>query len=146
VVIATGGSRYIISRFSPLWADLQGSMPMRVALVAGFLLSAMAAPSAALAQSVHSSVNIDIMPDHLADGMMVLKDYLAEAKSDRTLESIQLSQRLDAPNHFMLDQRMADKSRYDAHVQAAYVRKFRERLFPSLGSPWDERLYRDVAQ
>jgi quinol monooxygenase YgiN len=119
---------------------------MRVTLVAGFLLSAVAAPSAALAQSVQSSVNIDIMPDHLADGMMVLKDYLAEAKNDRTLEAIQLSQRVDAPNHFMLDQRMTDKFQYDAHVQAAYVRKFRERLFPYLGSPWDERLYRDVAQ
>jgi hypothetical protein len=39
----------------------------------------------------------------------------------------------------------SDQSQYKAHVQAAYVRKFRERLFPYLGSPWDERLYRDIA-
>ena len=118
---------------------------MREAIVASFLLAAAVSPWPALAQSIHSSVNIDIMPDGLADGMTVLKDYLRDAKNDRTLEAIQLSQRTDAPNHFMLDQRMADQSQYKAHVQAAYVRKFRERLFPYLGSPWDERLYRDIA-
>jgi quinol monooxygenase YgiN len=121
-------------------------MSMREAVVAGILLGAVVLPCPASAQSIHSSVNIDIMPDHLADGMTALKDYLREAKNDRTLEAIQLSQRTDAPNHFMLDQRMADKSQYETHIQAAYVRKFRERLFPCLGSPWDERLYRDVAQ
>jgi quinol monooxygenase YgiN len=121
-------------------------MSMREAVVAAILLSAVVLPRPASAQSIHSSVNIDIMPDHLAEGMTVLKDYLREAKGDRTLETIQLSQRTDAPNHFMLDQRMADKSQYETHIQTAYVRKFRERLFPCLGSPWDERLYRDVAQ
>jgi quinol monooxygenase YgiN len=121
-------------------------MSLREAVVAAILLGAVVLPGSASAQSIHSSVNIDIMPDHLAEGMTVLKDYLREAKNDRTLKTIQLSQRTDAPNHFMLDQRMADKSQYETHIQTDYVRKFRERLFPCLGSPWDERLYRDVAQ
>jgi quinol monooxygenase YgiN len=121
-------------------------MSIREAVAAAILLGAVVSSCPALAQSIHSSVNIDIMPDELATGMTVLKDYLRDAKNDRTLEAIQLSQRIDAPNHFMLDQRMADKSQYEAHIQAAYVRKFRERLFPCLGSPWDERLYQDIAQ
>jgi quinol monooxygenase YgiN len=121
-------------------------MSMKAAIVAGLLLGAVVAPCPALAQPIHSSVNIDIMPAHLADGMAVLKDYLKEATSDPTLEAIQLLQRTDAPNHFKLDQSMPDQARYDTHIQAAYVRKFRERLFPHLGSPWDERLYRDVAR
>jgi quinol monooxygenase YgiN len=121
-------------------------MSMKRAIFAGILLGAVAASCPAAAQAIRSTVNIDIMPDHLADGMAALQDYLREAKGDPALLAIQLSQRNDAPNHFILDQRMADKAQYEAHIQSAYVRKFRERLFPALGSPWDERLYHDIPQ
>ncbi len=97
-----------------------------------------------MAEPIHAAVNIDIMPDHLTEAMTALRDYLAAAKNDPTLEAIELSQRIDAPNHFILDLKMADKAKYEAHIQAAYVRKFRERLFPWLGSPWDERLYHEM--
>jgi quinol monooxygenase YgiN len=115
---------------------------MRGLVVAIVMLAA--SSLSATAQSIRTSVNIDVMPDHLAEGLAALKDYLAEAKRDPTLESIQLAQRIDAPNHFILDLKMADRASYATHIQSWYVRQFRERLFPYLGSPWDERLYQDI--
>jgi quinol monooxygenase YgiN len=121
-------------------------MSIRAIVVAGALLGVVSILSPAVAEPIHASVNIDVMPDHLAEGMAALTDYLKEAKNDPTLEGIQLSQRVDAPNHFLLDLKMADKAHYETHIQAAYVRKFREKLFPCLGSPWDERLYHDIRE
>ena len=112
--------------------------------IAAILLAAANTLSPAIAEPIRASVNVDIMPDRLAEGLAALRDYVAEASKDPTLQAIELSQRIDAPNHFILDLKVADKARYAAHIQAAYVRKFRERLFPCLGSPWDERLFHDI--
>lgn len=113
-----------------------------ILLVAANTLSPAASP--AMAEPIRVSVNVDIMPEHLDEGLAALKDYVAEAAKDPALQAIELSQRIDAPNHFILDLRLADKERYDAHIQSAYARKFRERLFPCLGSPWDERFFHDI--
>lgn len=123
-------------------------MSIRKILIAALLLIAAntlsPAISSVMAEPIRASVNIDIMPDHLAEGLAALKDYLAEAKQDPTLQAIELAQRIDAPNHLILDLKLADKEKYEAHIQSAYVRRFRERLFPCLGSPWDERLFHDI--
>jgi quinol monooxygenase YgiN len=119
---------------------------MRAILVAAVLLGTVSASFPSTAEPIHSSVNIDVRPDHLADGMKVLQDYLREAKRDTDLTDIRLEQQLGLPNHFILNQSMADKATYDRHVQADYVRKFRDELYPHLGSPWDERLFHDVSQ
>jgi quinol monooxygenase YgiN len=112
--------------------------------IAAVLLALANTLAPAMAEPIRASVNVDIMPDRLAEGLAALRDYVAEASKDPALEAIELSQRIDAPNHFILDLKVADKARYEAHIQAAYFRKFRERLFPCLGSPWDERLFHDI--
>jgi quinol monooxygenase YgiN len=114
---------------------------------AAVLFASMAAASfPAIAQPIHSSVNVDVMPDHLSEGTATLRDYLRKANNDPDLADVRLRQQIGAPNHFILDQTMADKAAYDRHVQAGYVRKFRDELQPHLGSPWDERLFYDFVQ
>jgi quinol monooxygenase YgiN len=119
-------------------------MSMRAILVAAFLLGTAAAPFPSAAQSINSLVNVDVRPDHVSEGTNVLRDYLGKAKSDPDLTGVRLEQQIGALNHFVLNQTMADKAAYDRHVQATYVRKFREDLYPHLGSPWDERLFQDM--
>jgi quinol monooxygenase YgiN len=120
-------------------------MSTRAILAAVILFGTMAASFPAVAAPINSSVNIDVRPDHLAEGLEVVKDYLRKAKDDPDLTNVRLEQQLDPPNHFILTQTMADRAVYDKHVQADYVRKFREDLYPHLGSPWDERLFHDVS-
>jgi quinol monooxygenase YgiN len=133
----------------PKWHIHQTSgamnMSTRAILVAAVLLGTTAASFPSAAAPINSSVNIDVRPDHLAEGLEVLKDYLHKAKDDPDLTNVRLDQQLDPPNHFILTQTMADRAVYDKHVQADYVRKFRDSLYAHLGSPWDERLFHDVS-
>jgi quinol monooxygenase YgiN len=119
-------------------------MPTRLIIVAAVALLATCATVRADSVAIRSATNIDIMPDRFEEGMSALRQYMDGAKGDKALTSVQLSQQTGSPNHFILIQTMADESGYKSHVQASYVLKFRQRLQPLLGSPWDERLYSDV--
>jgi quinol monooxygenase YgiN len=49
-------------------------------------------------------------------------------------------------NHFTIVETWANLSAYDAHVSDPSVREFHNQLNPLLGSPHDERIYRDVSE
>jgi quinol monooxygenase YgiN len=117
---------------------------MRAILVAAVLLATAASVSSA-ETPITSSVNIDVRPDHVSEGTNLLLDYMRKVKADPDLTDARLQQQIGLPNHFILDQTMPDKAAYDRHAQADYVRKFREALYPHLGSPWDERLFQNVS-
>jgi len=47
-------------------------------------------------------------------------------------------------NHFAIVEVWQTRQAFDAHTAAAHLRAVREKLQPSLGSPYDERLYSAV--
>jgi quinol monooxygenase YgiN len=47
----------------------------------------------------------------------------------------------DRPNHFTIIEVWQSKEAFDAHTASEHTKRFREKLAPRLGSPFDERLH-----
>src|ERR1700749_637318 len=114
-----------------------------VSLTALLLLVA-SAHGVALARPVHVIVNVDLMPNNQEAGTTLLLDYIRQARKDPALRSVTLIQETRASNHYILNETFADPGAYSHHAETDYVRSFRTKLYPNLGSPWDERSGFDV--
>ena len=98
----------------------------------------------ARAEAIRSVTHIDILPDKIEVGERILRDYTSAVRHDPGVTAITLSQQIDTPNHFVLQQITVSRAAYDRHIEANYTVRFRAKLKPLLRSPWDERLTRDT--
>ena len=48
------------------------------------------------------------------------------------------------PNHFTLIELWQSRAAYETHVSLDHTKAFREKLYPWLGSPYDERPHDEV--
>jgi quinol monooxygenase YgiN len=106
---------------------------------------AIAGPATA-GETLHSVVNVDLMPSKQAAGTRILTDYVQGARQDPIVLSATLVRQSGSLNHFILIQSFATRAAYESHDEADYVRNFRSALHPYLGSPWDERLGDDITR
>ena len=82
------------------------------------------------------------MPDK-GSAEAALAPFLAQAHLDPNVLHIELLQSISAPNHFTLLETLRNQAAYNAHIEAAYTRHFRAAIQDALGSPYDERLFRE---
>lgn len=97
-------------------------------------------------ETMHSVVNVDLMPSQQSAGTRILTDYVRGARQDPAVRSATLVRQSGSLNHFILIQSFATKVAYESHDEAGYVKSFRAALHPYLGSPWDERLGTDITR
>ena len=113
-----------------------------IALLTGISLPrVLAQQPSGLGTNICTVTHIDFMPNH-TDAASALEAYVAREKHDIDLREVHLLQSLDHPNHFTLLETFRDGSAYDHHVESQYTRAFRALIAPTLGSPYDERLFR----
>ena len=93
-------------------------------------------------EPIHTVTHVDFMPNHLAS-VAALEQYVAQERRDPNLLHVELLQMISAPNHFTLLETFRDRRAYETHGEAEYTRRYRAEIEPALGSPLDERLYRD---
>lgn len=114
-----------------------------------FCLLAVTAPVSAMGAhatgDIYAIVNIDLMPNEQVEGEKLLIAYLDQMKRDPNILRIGLIQQVGgASNHFILMETFANEASYRRFIELVAVRRFRGVLYPYLGSPWDERLGREV--
>jgi quinol monooxygenase YgiN len=112
-------------------------------------LLAVTAPVSAMAAhatgDIYAIVNIDLLPNEQIEGEKLLIAYLNQMKHDPNILRISLIQQVGgASNHFILMETFTNEASYRRFIELEAVRRFREVLYPYLGSPWDERLGREV--
>jgi quinol monooxygenase YgiN len=83
--------------------------------------------------------HVDVMPPFTASALAVLRDYREDSRRDTGAERVDVLQQIGRPNHFTLVEEWANQNAYDQHVCAAHTVRFRARLQPMLGAPFDER-------
>ncbi|MEE8664310.1 MAG: hypothetical protein SOH81_12170 [Acetobacter sp.] len=94
---------------------------------------------------IYAIVNIDLLPNEQIEGEKLLIAYLNQMKHDPNILRISLIQQVGgASNHFILMETFTNEASYRRFIELEAVRRFREVLYPYLGSPWDERLGREV--
>ena len=118
------------------WALLAGSVITRPSVAQ--------TPVNGSAEAIHTVTHIDFMPSKIG-AEAALDRYLATASHDPDVVYIELLQQMSAPNHFTLLETLKNQSAYNAHVEAPYTRRFRAEIHDALGSPYDERLFREYA-
>ena len=85
--------------------------------------------------------HVDITPNNTAEGKKLLQQYAADTRQDAGLARVELLDYKSRPNHFAIVEVWKDSKAFDSHEAADHTKKFREKLAPFLGSPYDERLF-----
>jgi len=106
-----------------------------------FIAAAALVPSAhAQGNAVYLATYIEVMPDAVAPGTALLKEYRdASLKEDGNLRAEALAE-IERPNRFVVVEAWRDKAALDAHGQSAATLKFRYNLKPIADAPYDERI------
>ncbi len=112
------------------------------------LCALLAVEGTALAASgdgaLHSIVNVDLPLSEAAAGEQILLRYIRLVRKFPGARSAQLIQQSAEPNHFIIDEVFDSSAAYEAFIGSSGAKALRNELYPHLGSPWDERIGREV--
>ena len=85
--------------------------------------------------------HVDVTGEHAEAASKLLQQYAADTRKDKGAVRVEAAVQMSRPNHFVVIEVWQNKESYDAHVDAAHTKQFREKIQPMLGSPFDERLH-----
>ena len=127
----------IVARLTPLLSAPLDERP-------GDLLAGSIAPSngRAAAGQLVVITHLDIIPTFADQVRPLLNQYVADSAGDRGVQTVAMLSWTPTTNHFQLLQVFADRKAFDAHVSAQHTVDYRTNLQPSIGSPYDARVYR----
>jgi quinol monooxygenase YgiN len=102
--------------------------------------AALVPPAHAQANAVFLATYVEVMPNAVAPGIALLKQYRdASSKEDGNLRIKALAE-IERPNRFVVVEAWRDKAALEAHGQSAATLKFRDKLKPIADAPYDERI------
>ena len=85
--------------------------------------------------------HVDLTPNYTADGTKLLQKFASDTRKDKGVVRFELLDDISRKNHFTLVGVWENQAAFEAHLEAAHTKEFREKLQPMLGSPFDERLH-----
>ena len=92
-------------------------------------------------KSVYVVTHVDVTPNYTADATKALHEFAAESKKDPGIVRFEVLQQDSRPNHYTIVEVWQTRQAFEAHSAAEHTKRFREKLQPMLGSPFDERLH-----
>ena len=92
-------------------------------------------------KNVYVVTHIDVMPNFTDDTTKVLREFAAESHKDKGLVRFEVLQQDGRLNHYTIVEMWQSRDAFEAHSASEHTRRFREKLHPMLGSPFDERLH-----
>jgi quinol monooxygenase YgiN len=118
---------------------------LAIGLLAPLMRTAFAqsAPGPNNAGRVYLVSHVDVLPKFAGDTAKALLAYGADSRKDAGAVRIDVLVE-NGPNHFTLVEVWESRAAWEAHVTQEHTRAFREKLFPWLGSPYDERVNYEV--
>ena len=88
--------------------------------------------------------HVDVLPKFTAEGRELLRGFAAASRKDEGAVRVEVFEEIGRPNHSTVVEVWKARKAYEDHLAADHVRTYRARLQPMLGSPFDERLHREV--
>jgi len=114
---------------------------MRLIVTAVLLVALAAAQQKGPAQQLHVVTYVDVYPNFAAEAATLLSQMAVDSRKEAGFVRLDVLRDTSRSNHFAIVEVWQTRQAFDAHTAAAHVRAVREKLQPSLGSPYDERLY-----
>jgi len=95
-------------------------------------------------KAVYVVTHVDIVggnTGNVPQAIQAMRDYAAESKKDAGAVRFEILQQDSRPNHFTMIEVWQSRDAFEAHTGADHTKRFREKVQPMLGSPFDERLH-----
>lgn len=94
-------------------------------------------------QNVYVVTHVDIAgtPAIVAEATSLLKEFSDDSKKDPGAVRFELLLQDGRLNHFTIVEVWQSRAAFEAHSGAGHTKRFREKIQPMLGSPFDERLH-----
>ena len=86
-------------------------------------------------------IHVDLMPNFTADGTKLLQQFTSDSRHDPGVVRFELLQEIGHLNHFTIVEVWENSKAFEAHEEAEHTRRFREKVQPMLGSPFDQRYH-----
>jgi quinol monooxygenase YgiN len=88
---------------------------------------------------------LDIEPNVVVPGnedaaQALLRQYLADTRTEAGLISVNVLQQQDATNHFVVVESWQSEDAFNLHTVQASTKSYRTGLNPRLGAPYDQRV------
>jgi quinol monooxygenase YgiN len=92
---------------------------------------------------VYAITHIDVVPPRLSDAVPLLTQMAEASRKDQGNGRLEVLQQLAPRNtHFTLVEIWGNKRLLEGHQVLPRMIQYREQIFPMIGSPYDERLYK----
>ncbi len=106
----------------------------------GLAMTAIAASDAqAQDTTLYVATYVELLPTAAGKGLSLLKAYRDASRKDAGIMRLEVVQRLDRPNQFVILGVWKDKSAFDAHMATAHGKDLGDKLKPLFASPNDQR-------
>jgi quinol monooxygenase YgiN len=94
-------------------------------------------------KNVYVVTHVDIAgtPAIVAEATRLLKEFSADSQKDTGVVRFELLLQDGRLNHFTIVSVWQTRDAFEAHSGAEHTKRFREKIQPMLGSPFDERLH-----
>jgi len=101
------------------------------------------APAETPSKNVYVVTHVDIAgtPAIVAEATKLLREFSADSRKDPGVVRFELLIQDGRLNHFTIVSVWQTREAFEAHSGAEHTRRFREKIQPMLGSPFDERLH-----
>jgi quinol monooxygenase YgiN len=90
---------------------------------------------------VITHVDIAAGPQGVPNAIKLMHDFASDSLKDRGAMRFEILQQDARLNHFVMSEVWESREAYDAHNALEHARRFREKIGPMLGSPFDVRLH-----
>lgn len=111
------------------------------ALIAALSTYSSVAGNAQGGKSVYVVTHVDVTPNYTADATKLLREFAVESKKDPGVVRFEVLQQDSRANHYTIVEVWQTRQAFEAHSAAEHTKRYREKLQPMLGSPFDERLH-----
>ncbi len=95
-------------------------------------------------ESITVVTHVDVLPKFTAEGRQLLRGFAADSRKDQGAVRIEVFEEIGRPNHSTVVEVWKARKAYEDHLSLEHVKGYRAKLQPMLGSPFDERLHRQV--
>jgi len=118
-----------------------------IPLLLGLAVSAVVVSDVARADEpiLYTVTYVDVMPTSTAQAAALLRQYRDESRKDAGNAAVEVLQRTDRPNQFVVLAAWKSAKAFEAHAATAGARDVRAKLQSLQASPIDERLHNALA-
>ena len=96
------------------------------------------------AKKLYVVTYVDVFPNFAAQTNKLLLEFASDSRKDTGSVRFEVLRDVDRTNHFTVVEVWQNRQAYEAHLNLAHTKNFREKIQPGLGSPFDERLYNNL--